>query len=112
MPSSSPPIAEPPPDAEWLEADGQGGFAFGTADTIRTRRYHGLLVAAPPPQTRRFVLVNGVEAWVEIGGDSVALSSQRYQPGIIHPDGAARIVAVTTALAIVTLTALAAGLAG
>jgi glycogen debranching enzyme len=92
MPSSSPPIAEPPPDAEWLEADGQGGFAFGTVDTIRTRRYHGLLVAAPPPQTRRFVLVNGIEAWVDIGGDSVALSSQRYQPGVIHPDGAARIV--------------------
>ena len=44
MPASPMPIA----DAEWLEADGQGGFAFGTADTIRTRRYHGLLVAAPP----------------------------------------------------------------
>ncbi len=92
MPAAPPPMPAPPSDAEWLEADGQGGFAFGTADTIRTRRYHGLLVAAPPPQTRRIVLVNAVEAWVEIGGASVALSSHRYQPGVIHPDGAARIV--------------------
>ncbi|MDQ6735689.1 MAG: glycogen debranching enzyme N-terminal domain-containing protein [Nitrospirota bacterium] len=25
---------------EWLEADGLGGFASGTAAGIRTRRYH------------------------------------------------------------------------
>jgi glycogen debranching enzyme len=80
-------------DAEWLEADGLGGFAFGTADTIRTRRYHGLLVVAP--QATRFVLVNGVEAWVELAGETVALSSQPYQPGIIHPDGASRIADFT-----------------
>ncbi len=88
-----PAIVDPPADAEWLEADGQGGFAFGTADTIRTRRYHGLLVAAPHPDAGRLVLVNAIEAWVELDGVSVALSSHRYQPGIIHPDGAARIVA-------------------
>jgi hypothetical protein len=29
---------------EWLEADGRGGFASGTVNTIRTRRYHGLLL--------------------------------------------------------------------
>ena len=32
-------------DAEWLEADGLGGFASGTASGIRTRRYHALLLA-------------------------------------------------------------------
>jgi glycogen debranching enzyme len=84
-------MGDKPADAEWLEADGQGGFAFGTADTIRTRRYHGLLVAALP-QGGRVVLVNGIEAWIELaGGVSVALVSQRYQPGIVHPDGASRI---------------------
>jgi glycogen debranching enzyme-like protein len=32
------------PDAEWLEADGLGGFASGTVSGIRTRRYHALLI--------------------------------------------------------------------
>jgi Glycogen debranching enzyme N terminal len=27
-------------EAEWLEADGLGGFASGTASGVRTRRYH------------------------------------------------------------------------
>jgi glycogen debranching enzyme len=95
MPASPSPIAVPAPDAEWLEADGQGGFAYGTAGTICTRRYHGLLVAAPPPQSSRFVLVNAVEAWVDLGGASIALSSHCYQPGVIHPDGGTRIIGFT-----------------
>src|SRR5262249_27138784 len=39
------------PDAEWLEADGLGGFASGKVSGIRTRRYHALLLTAttPPP---------------------------------------------------------------
>ena len=82
-------------DAEWLETDGRGGFAFGAADTVRTRRYHGLLVAAPYPGSGRLMLVNAVEAWADLNGASVPLSSHRYQPGIIHPDGAARIVGFT-----------------
>ena len=53
------------PKAEWLEADGLGGFASGTVDGIRTRRYHALLLSARPPPTGRVVLVNGFEAWIE-----------------------------------------------
>jgi predicted glycogen debranching enzyme len=37
------------------------------------------------------VLVNGLEAWVEGAAGAVALSSQRYAPDVIHPDGAERI---------------------
>jgi len=33
---------------EWLETDGLGGFAMGTTDGIRTRRYHALLLASAP----------------------------------------------------------------
>ena len=33
-------------DAEWLEADGIGGFASGTVGLVRTRRYHALLLTA------------------------------------------------------------------
>jgi predicted glycogen debranching enzyme len=37
------------------------------------------------------VLVNGFEAWVERAGETFALTSQRYAPDVIHPDGATRI---------------------
>src|SRR5688572_15840873 len=78
---------------EWLEADGLGGFASGTATGIRTRRYHALLLTAATPPTGRMVLVSGVDAWIDTRGGTFALSSQRYFPGVIHPDGHRRIVA-------------------
>jgi predicted glycogen debranching enzyme len=80
------------PATEWLEADGLGGFASGTVGGPRTRRYHALLLAATTPPTGRFVLVNGVEAWVEKDGERRALSSQFYLPDVRHPDGADRLV--------------------
>ena len=52
-------------NAEWLEADGLGGFASGTVSGIRTRRYHALLLTATTPPAGRMVLVNGFDAWVE-----------------------------------------------
>ena len=61
----SPPRLDRHLDAEWLEADGHGGFAMGTANLARTRRYHGLLLAATTPPTGRVMLVNGFDAWVE-----------------------------------------------
>ncbi len=83
------------PDAEWLEADGQGGFASGTAGLVRTRRYHALLLAADPSPSRRFVLVNGIEAWVETPAGRFALSSQAYAPDTVFPDGRWRIAGFT-----------------
>jgi predicted glycogen debranching enzyme len=77
--------------AEWLEADGLGGYASGTASGIRTRRYHALLLAAATPPTGRAVLVNGFDAWVETPAGTFALSSQRYTTDVVHPDGAQRI---------------------
>ncbi len=77
--------------AEWLEADGLGGFASGTVSGVRTRRYHALLLTAMTPPTGRLVLVNGFDAWIETPAGTFALSSQRYQPDVVHPDGAARI---------------------
>jgi predicted glycogen debranching enzyme len=81
---------------EWLEADGLGGFASGTTSGIRTRRYHALLLPATTPPTGRIVLVNGVDVWLDTRGGSFALSSQRYAPGVVHPDGASRIVAFSS----------------
>ena len=79
------------PNAEWLEADGLGGFASGTVSGIRTRRYQALLLTATTPPAGRMVLVNGFDAWVETPGGRFAISSQRYGPAVIHPDGASRI---------------------
>ncbi len=79
------------PNAEWLAADGLGGFAGGTVAGIRTRRYHALLLAATTPPTGRYVLVNGFDATVETPAGSFALSSHRYSTNVIHPDGHTRI---------------------
>jgi predicted glycogen debranching enzyme len=79
------------PNAEWLEADGLGGFASGTVSGIRTRRYHALLLTATTPPAGRMVLVNGFDAWIETPRGTLAISSQRYGPDVIHPDGASRI---------------------
>ncbi len=72
---------------EWLEADGLGGFAMGTASGVRSRRYHALLQVATTPPTTRFTLVNGFEAWVECSAGRFYLSSQRYQPDVLSPNG-------------------------
>jgi predicted glycogen debranching enzyme len=77
---------------EWLEADGCGGFAMGTEDGIRTRRYHALLCTATHPPEGRMVLVADLEVFVETSAGRFALSSHRYRDDVIYPDGASRLV--------------------
>ncbi|HUJ63288.1 MAG TPA: amylo-alpha-1,6-glucosidase [Kofleriaceae bacterium] len=76
---------------EWLEADGTGGFAMGTADGIRTRRYHAVLLVATRPPEGRIALVSDLEVYVETARGRWALSSHRYAGDVVHPDGANRI---------------------
>jgi predicted glycogen debranching enzyme len=78
--------------AEWLEADGLGGFASGTVSGIRTRRYHALLLVASKAPGGRIVLVNGMDAWLETPSGRFALSSQRYTPDTVYPDGRNRLL--------------------
>ncbi|MEA2641063.1 MAG: hypothetical protein QOF51_2457 [Chloroflexota bacterium] len=66
---------------------------MGTVSGIRTRRYHGLLVAATMPPTGRVMLVNGVEAWLETPDARGAISCHHYTPDVTHPDGVNRLVA-------------------
>jgi len=80
-------LNKPSQDDEWLESDGTGGFASGTVGTIRTRRYHALLLTARTPPTDRVVLVNGFEAWVDTPSGEFPLSTQRYAPDVVHPRG-------------------------
>ncbi|APR36789.1 amylo-alpha-1,6-glucosidase [Paraburkholderia sp. SOS3] len=81
---------------EWLEADGFGGFASGTVGMPRTRRYHALLLAATRPPAGRIVLVNGIEAWVDMNGKRYALTTQCYVPDLNVPDIADRLLGFTT----------------
>jgi predicted glycogen debranching enzyme len=83
------------PSVEWLEADGLGGFASGTSLGLRTRRYHGVLLVAATPPTGRVMLVNGLEVWVDTPSGRFALSSHRYAPDVVHPDGVARLESFT-----------------
>jgi predicted glycogen debranching enzyme len=80
---------------EWLETDGYGGFASGTTSGIRTRRYHALLLPATTPPTGRMVLVNGFDAFIDTPGGTFALSTQRYLPDVLYPDGTSHIVSFT-----------------
>ncbi len=89
---------------EWLEPDGLGGFASGTVAGYRARRYHALLLV---DAGERFVLVNGFEAWIELGGgaseasasasapSSFPLTTQHYAPDVLYPRGVDRLTAFT-----------------
>jgi predicted glycogen debranching enzyme len=89
--------ARPTSEAEWLETDGLGGFASGTAGGERTRRYHALLLAATRPPTGRVVLVNGIEAWIDsTDGSRYALTRHRYVPDDLYPTVTAELVAFFT----------------
>ncbi len=71
---------------EWLETNGRGGFSSGTVAGANTRRYHALLLTARKPPSERFVLVNQLEEWLDIDGQTIPLSTNLY-PGAVHPTG-------------------------
>ena len=79
-------------DAEWLEADGLGGFASGPVRGPRTRRYHALLLTATTPPTGRVVLINGFEAYVEFEAVATPLSVHHYLPDVLHPCGSEHLL--------------------
>jgi predicted glycogen debranching enzyme len=80
---------------EWLETNGRGGFSSGTVAGANTRRYHALLLTARQPPSERFVLVNHLEAWIDIEGQSYPLSTNLY-PNAIHPEGYKQCTGFTT----------------
>lgn len=71
---------------EWLETNGIGGYASSTIIGMKTRRYHGLLVAATNPPTGRMVLLSKLEETLVIGDQRYELGCNRY-PGVVHPKG-------------------------
>ena len=77
---------------EWLVPDGLGGYAMGAADGIRRRRYHAFFIVAAPHDERRYALVNDIELWIDAPAGTISLSSHRYAPNVVYPDGAARLI--------------------
>lgn len=71
---------------EWLETNGIGGYASGTAAGCRTRKYHGLLVASLASPPGRFLLLSAYEDSLVCQSRETSLSCNQY-PGVLHPDG-------------------------
>ncbi len=72
---------------EWLVTNGIGGYAMGTPLMTRTRRYHGILVAATQPPAVRHLMTAALDTWVEIGGTRHPLCAHEWAGGVILPDG-------------------------
>lgn len=71
---------------EWLETNGLGSYASGTTSGAATRRYHGLLVAALEPPTRRHVLLSRVDDEIVVGGMPFPLCTNVYRD-VVYPEG-------------------------
>jgi predicted glycogen debranching enzyme len=71
---------------EWVEADGRGGYAAGTAAGANTRRAHGLVVASVPP-AERLVLLARVEETVVLDDGARFDLGVAFYPDAVHPTG-------------------------
>jgi predicted glycogen debranching enzyme len=68
-------------DAEWLETDGLGGFACGTAHGTPTRRYHGLLVTPIEGTAERHLFLARMETRLVGPQGAVPLVAPRLADG-------------------------------
>ncbi len=78
---------------EYLVPNGLAGYMMGTAAGVRTRQYHGFLVAALVPPVVRTLLVAQVDVTARIGDTEYALATHQYNDGTINPEGYTRAVA-------------------
>jgi predicted glycogen debranching enzyme len=72
---------------EWLVADGLGGYAMGTVAGLRTRRYHGLLVAATRPPIGRMLGLAALDPVLVVGDRRIRLAVHEWASGATDPDG-------------------------
>ncbi|WP_425553124.1 amylo-alpha-1,6-glucosidase [Dactylosporangium fulvum] len=74
---------------EWLVPDGAGGYAMGTVSGLRTRRYHGLLVAAEPGRpARRHLALAALDPVLTLpSGATVELAAHEWAGGVVSPQG-------------------------
>ena len=72
---------------EWLLTNGLGSFASGTVGDAHTRTYHGWLIAALEPPSRRTLLLSHIEASLEIGSTHTDFGTNYWGSGDVSPDG-------------------------
>jgi predicted glycogen debranching enzyme len=72
---------------EWLVTNGLGGYASGTVSGGRTRRYHGLLIAALHPPVGRTQLVSTFDELIHHAGADFPLATHRWVGGAVDPKG-------------------------
>ncbi len=75
---------------EWLVTNGLGGYSSGTICGVRTRRYHGLLIAALPAPLGRMVMLGDLAEQVEFpDGKSIRLDAENHygKPLVFHGAG-------------------------
>ncbi|MCL4543863.1 MAG: amylo-alpha-1,6-glucosidase [Chloroflexi bacterium] len=71
---------------EWLVTNGRGGYASGSL-AYPTRRYHGLLIAAPRSPNDRLATLVRLEEALAWGGQTRRLDSNIYTDGTVDPRG-------------------------
>jgi predicted glycogen debranching enzyme len=74
-------------EREWLVTDGLGGYAMGTVSGLRTRRYHGLLMVAGQPPTRRLAVASLDPVVTLPSGATVRLGAHEWASGAVSPAG-------------------------
>ena len=67
--------------------NGIGGYGSGTIAGLKTRCYHGLLVAALNPPLGRTLLVAKLDETAEYAGRSFELATNRWVGGAVVPEG-------------------------
>ena len=72
---------------EWWLSNGLGGYAAGTIAGSLTRRYHGLLITPLENTLDRQLMFARAEPTLEIDGQVLPLSCNRWQSGAIAPRG-------------------------
>jgi len=72
---------------EWLVADGLGGYASGTVASLRTRRYHGLLVQAAGGPSARMLGLAALDPVLVVGDARHRLATDEWASGAVDPRG-------------------------
>jgi predicted glycogen debranching enzyme len=78
---------------EWLVANALGGYASGTVGGVSTRRYHGLLIAALPAPSGRWVMLNHLSELLRLpDGTTAQFGGEERVGGSLELHGADRLV--------------------
>lgn len=80
LPSSAVNDHGAPVQREWLITNGIGGYAMGAVNGSRTRRYHGLLIAALQPPVGRWLMATAIDDGLFTGSPHVRFALEGSTP--------------------------------